>query len=226
MPAFITANQVHEKASWLTCSPAVARDHAVNPDGSAVLRTSSPDGTPTSFDLAANGLHSYDLVLRFSQPSKDGKPGFTFGRSWSKCDFGLYTDHNEGKPRISNLHFRIFMNESGVLMLEDYSTNGTVVDSRLQRKIDGVPTKRTLQNGSIITFMKPRSGADVIKFIVRIPTREGLEEDRYDEQLQLYLAKYYPRAPGVMAQANELASTRENRNAGVSHHNSNSQLFT
>lgn len=204
--AFITTNTIFEQAPNLTCTPEL----------SDLIPSESSDSAPGSFELASKGLGSYDLALRFSQNSKDGKAGFTFGRDYRKCDFGLYTNPTEGRPRISNIHFRIVMNQQGILLLEDHSTNGTIVDSRLHKAQNGVPSKRTLQNGSIITFVKPRTGDDVIKFIVRIPTREGIVEDRYDQQLQLYLAKYYPNAPEVVTQAHEAELARQDRNQAVS----------
>ena len=76
-----------------------------------------------------------DIALRLSSKVKDPCLGFAFGRNPQRCDL-LLGDLHEHK-HISNMHFRIFLNDEGVIMLEDTSTNGTVVENIiLKRELD------------------------------------------------------------------------------------------
>ena len=127
-----------------------------------------------------------DLALRFSSRVIDPTVGFCFGRNLYKCDINLDPDNTQ--KRVSNLHFRIYLNDNGMLMLEDLSTNGTVVDGtalggkkRAHKAPDApmvqkVPNTRVLQHGSIIEILSLDS-EDVIKFILRIPPRDRFVDE-------------------------------------------------
>ncbi|KAG0639983.1 hypothetical protein HOY80DRAFT_1000563 [Tuber brumale] len=114
-----------------------------------------------------------DIALRLSPGPKDPELGFVFGRNPARCDV-VFTESNKSR-RISNLHFRIYQNAQGVLMLHDSSTNGTWVDNV---KLGGVgadggkstDNQRALFAGSVI-HLAP--GAKLLRFIVRIPTQDG-----------------------------------------------------
>lgn len=111
-----------------------------------------------------------DLALRFSAPAKSPQLGFVFGRNSDSCDVVLTTDTCK---RVSNVHFSIYINPSGVILLHDMSTNGTVVDEMLLRgKGQSSPQTRMLNSGSIIQILSPKA-EEIVKFIVRIPNREG-----------------------------------------------------
>jgi hypothetical protein len=137
------------------------------------------------------GLHSdigeHHIALRFSSQVKDPMQGFTFGRHANCCDICLQNDPNR---RLSKIHFRIYMNEWAVLMLEDMSTNGTVVDSVLLKKKDSpaTETRRTLESGSKIKILMHEPGRDIV-FLVRIPNREGDCEEAFKRNLDAYLAR-------------------------------------
>lgn len=146
---------------------------------------------PRRFDYQQHQRPSQDLALRMSSKVRNPCQGFVFGRNASRCDLLLTEDNNE---RLSNHHFRIFLNRNGVLMLEDTSTNGTFVDGvclRSERsKIPGEDhsSTRTLSNGAIIalpTFSRPSQEA--IRFIVKFPSREH-QQDKYNHNLSEYLA--------------------------------------
>jgi serine/threonine protein kinase len=124
-----------------------------------------------------------DLALRFSANVVRPYMGFVFGRSIQYCDIVLDTDTVK---RISNVHFRIFANNSGVLMLEDVSTNGTMVDDVVLRGKAGSRT-RMLTGGSIIQIVSPKA-EEHIKFIVRIPNRDGVV-DEYQTNLDRMLKR-------------------------------------
>ncbi len=81
------------------------------------------------FDPAARVKpSSREIALRVSSRVKKSELGFTFGRNPDKSDILLTTDQND--TMVSNRHFRIYCSKDGVLMIEDTSTNGTIVDER------------------------------------------------------------------------------------------------
>ena len=124
-----------------------------------------------------------DLALRFSARPKNFRFGFLFGRHLQACDIVVAADTCK---RVSNTHFSIFINNSGVLMLQDMSTNGTVVDDVVLRgKTPQGPQTRMLNPGSIIQILSPKA-EEVVKFIVRIPSREGHFEE-YEAKFQAWM---------------------------------------
>ncbi|KAE9963811.1 hypothetical protein BLS_008897 [Venturia inaequalis] len=118
------------------------------------------------------GDNAKDLALRLSSKTIQPILGFCFGRNPRSCDITIDVD---SVKRVSNLHFRIFVNQEGVLMLEDMSTNGTLVDTtHLKGKNSPLAATRMLQNGSIIQISSSKPDESV-KFIVRTPNRQGYE---------------------------------------------------
>lgn len=112
---------------------------------------------------------SHDLALRMSAPLLRPSVGFVFGRNGHLSDIVFSKDEAR---RISNQHFRIYLNNEGVLMIEDMSTNGTLVDDILLKSKDRTfPRNRMLSPGSVIIVQAV--GVEEIKFVVRIPTRHG-----------------------------------------------------
>ena len=85
---------------------------------------------PNTMELAEQGLVTRDLALRLSAELKDPLAGFTFGRNEQRCDFVFNYATTDGAKRISNIHFRIWLSEAGIIMLEDQSTNGTWVEGK------------------------------------------------------------------------------------------------
>lgn len=139
-----------------------------------------------NFAQVQPGVGEHHIALRFSAQVKDPIKGFTFGRNPRYCDICL---RNDPHRRLSNIHFRIYLNEWGVLMLEDQSTNGTIVDGTLLKKKDSprAETKRTLSSGSKIKILMYEESSDIV-FMVRIPIREGLYEEAYQQNLEAYRA--------------------------------------
>ena len=126
-----------------------------------------------------------DLALRFSGQVKSPQVGFVFGRNPDQCDIVLSTDTCK---RVSNTHFSIFINESGIILLRDMSTNGTIVDDVvLKGKGQGGGQTRMLSSGSIVQILSPRF-EEQVKFIVRIPNREGHLDD-YQANFDAHLRK-------------------------------------
>lgn len=131
------------------------------------------------------------IVLRLSAQVKDPLQGFTFGRNPGRCD--VYFD-NDPLRRLSNIHFRIYLNEYGVLMLEDCSINGTIVDGTMLRAREAkpgekkLPKRRTLNAGSQVKILMAEREDD-FQFVVQIPRREGDCEEPYRRNLSRYLRR-------------------------------------
>ena len=127
-----------------------------------------------------------DVALRMSSELRDLGSGFCFGRNPQRCDILLSAD--DGAKRISNTHFRIHLTNDWILMLQDMSTNGTIVDDCRLRK--GSNSSRMLTNGSVIQVICGGRPVDEVRFIVRLPTREGFVHEytqnliRYFERVQ------------------------------------------
>lgn len=128
------------------------------------------DGTPrakTSVQRPA------DLALRFSSTShlKHKFAGFVFGRNANLVDIVFGQD--SGK-RISNQHFRIYLNAEGLVMIEDLSTNGTRVDNTFLKSKDHRAEKtRVLTSNSEIIIANSANDKEMIRFHVRIPPRSS-----------------------------------------------------
>ncbi|KAI1107721.1 hypothetical protein F4804DRAFT_296919 [Jackrogersella minutella] len=138
------------------------------------------------------GIGDHALVIRLSSSIKDPRLGFTFGRNRSRCD--LCFEHDPAR-RLSNIHFRIFVNKYGSVLLEDQSTNGTVVDGKLLRKRSDTQrtgqtnaTKRTLESGSTIKIVMSQNTDDLV-FLVRIPHRDGDHDEAYRRKVAAYIQR-------------------------------------
>ncbi|KAK3113309.1 Protein kinase protein rad53 [Teratosphaeriaceae sp. CCFEE 6253] len=126
-----------------------------------------------------------DLALRLTTEVINPTLGFVFGRNHKMCDIVLAADTYK---RVSNMHFSIFTNTSGVLMLQDMSTNGTMVDDVvLKGKNEEGPQTRMLVPGSIIQVLSPKP-EEIVKFVVRIPPREGFEQ-QYEAKFERYMRR-------------------------------------
>ncbi|PKS06563.1 hypothetical protein jhhlp_007311 [Lomentospora prolificans] len=139
------------------------------------------------FQMGPPGQGSHVVVLKLSASIKDPLMGFTFGRNAARCDL-CFT--NDPYRRLSNIHFRIFINEYGVVMLEDQSTNGTIVDTKLLKSKSNNPseTKRMLSSGSRIKILMHEENMD-LEFMVRVPRRDGAYDTAYRERLNEYFAR-------------------------------------
>lgn len=162
----------------------VEADEAVHPDLQAV------DGSGYLPHLV--GEHA--IVLRLSAQVKDPLQGFTFGRNASRCDVYFA---NDPLRRLSNIHFRIYLNEYGVLMLEDSSINGTIVDGTMLKAREGkggkpgdkkLPKQRTLNPGSQVKILMAEREDD-FTFLVQIPRREGDYEETYRKNRIRYMRR-------------------------------------
>lgn len=160
--------------------------------------------TERSFeDLPENMLESpaLDIALRLSSKVHDVRLGWTFGRNLLKCDLPLVGQSETLK--ISNMHFRIFLNNNEITMLADTSTNGTWVDdTHLLSKNEGSRPTRTLNMGTRISILLS-SPDPCMRFVVNVPDRspEGLA--KYMANLREYreTAKRLENEAAVAAEA-------------------------
>lgn len=141
-------------------------------------RAPSPHtGVMDHFHIDGTSLkHPSDIALRLSSELKDRHRGFVFGRSQSKCDILM---PNIAGDFISGVHFRIFVNEERLTMLENISRNGTFVDGHfLEAKSEdpNVKSTRMIIRGSlIIIYCDERE--TTIRFVVGVPERQLLEAE-------------------------------------------------
>lgn len=155
-----------------------------------ILDGFDPDDLQMNLIMQSPGFER-DLALRMSSEVKNPEMGFTFGRNRDRCDIVLA---DESEKNISNIHFGISLNENGILMLEDRSTNGTAVDGDFYRKIAG-PTSATtmLQPNStisIFTRRRVRKVQETIEFMVRYPSR-GEYAQEYNNRLREYIIQLH-----------------------------------
>ncbi|KAJ5801891.1 uncharacterized protein N7503_004341 [Penicillium pulvis] len=123
-----------------------------------------------ALDFETSETAALDLALRLSSDVHDLGVGFCFGRNPVRCDILLAS--NDNAKRVSNSHFRIHLTGDGIIMLQDTSTNGTIVDNCRLRK-NSKDNSRMLVNGSVIQVVTGNQGSDEVRFIVRIPSREN-----------------------------------------------------
>jgi hypothetical protein len=117
---------------------------------------------------------NFGLALRLSADLEDSLRGYQFGRSEQRCDI-VIGPKNKVKP-ISNIHFRIYVTESSVIMFQEESTNGTIVNGISWC----VKDKCSLREGSTLTMILKD---EKITFIVRIPKCDGPDEVCYQRNL-------------------------------------------
>ncbi|KAK8020948.1 hypothetical protein PG990_006086 [Apiospora arundinis] len=133
------------------------------------------------------GLGDHAIVLKLSSAVKSPQLGFTFGRNQARCDICFAHDPHR---RLSNIHFRIYINKYGVVLLEDQSTNGTIVDDVLLKKKNAQDgsgqVRRTIESGSTVKIFMHQNNDD-LQFIVRVPRRDDHLEAKFQRNLSNYL---------------------------------------
>lgn len=140
------------------------------------------------------------IILRLSSKIKDPRAGFTFGRNASRCDI-IFLD--DPLKRVSNIHFRIYANEYGNVMIADQSTNGTQVDNQILQAKSKDPrrtpmSKYLLSSGALIRISLHDREHDLV-FRVRIPRRAEEYEAAYTAKVDEYFARYgIPRSDAVI----------------------------
>ena len=132
-----------------------------------------------------------DIALRFSSKVHNLGLGFTFGRNPAICDLLL---SNNDTYMISNRHFRIFMMTNGSLMIEDTSTNGTIIDDvvlhgpRGNSSDPNRESQHTLCSGDFIELpLRGKQHGQSIRFAVKIPLRSELGLKKYDQNCYAYI---------------------------------------
>ncbi|KFA62211.1 hypothetical protein S40285_08160 [Stachybotrys chlorohalonatus IBT 40285] len=133
----------------------------------------------------------YAIILRLSALVKNPAAGFAFGRNSSRCDIVF---ENDPLKRVSNIHFRIYVNEWGNVMIEDQSTNGTFVDSMLltthpKDRTKAPVTKWVLNSGNLVMLYLHKEIRD-LTFRVRIPRRDNEYDRAYTQKVGEYFARH------------------------------------
>lgn len=134
---------------------------------------------------------NYAIILKLSAAPKNPAVGFAFGRNPGRCDIVFV---NDPLRRVSNIHFRICVNEYGNVMIEDQSTNGTFVDGKLllARTKPGFPpqpSRWVLTSGSVINIYLHDEMRD-LTFRVRVPRRDGNYEQAYQQRVVEYFVRH------------------------------------
>jgi hypothetical protein len=140
---------------------------------------------------------NYAIILRLSSQVKNPAGGFTFGRNNARCDVVFVDDPLR---RISNIHFRIYVNQYGNVMVEDQSTNGTFVDRQLLTRHPKDPSAQpanrwVLSSGNLIRIVLHNEERD-LTFRVRIPRRDDDYEGAYHAKVQEYYIRHGLRPVG------------------------------
>lgn len=173
LPALEAADEIYRETPHLT-----------QREGGVAMRQR---GELVDDQIRHRGLVSCCLALRFSNDPKQPLLGFQFGRNPGRCDFPLGT-HDPAR-RVSNQHFRIYINQFGSCMIEDQSTNGTVYDGKHlngRDKENGRPYKHILESGHKITLVI--NGGTDFTFVTSIPTRNDEAQAAYNENLKNHVA--------------------------------------
>ena len=169
---------------------AAAPQHILqNHNQSQVQGSPSSDGAGSS--RSGRSFQTQDIALRFSSRVYSLCSGFYFGRAPLRSDILLC---GKDESTVSSRHFRIFVNKNGILMLEDTSTNGTIVDNLVLHGSKAHPrhTERqpmiTLHQGAMIELpLVTRASGEAVRFIVNIPPRDNAPL-KYRQNLLAYLA--------------------------------------
>ncbi|OJJ46201.1 hypothetical protein ASPZODRAFT_133203 [Penicilliopsis zonata CBS 506.65] len=167
--------------------------HAAH-DAIAATADFAPQHILQQDELGYHSTPTLDVALRLSSVSCEPAMGFIFGRNRHRCDVLLARD--DRAKRVSNTHFRIYLTVDGILMLQDTSTNGTLVDNCRLQKRHKDRNSRMLANGSVIHVVSGADSVDEIRFIVRIPNRDGVA-GQYTENFNRYIERTQPKGNAV-----------------------------
>ncbi|KAF4983480.1 hypothetical protein FZEAL_1103 [Fusarium zealandicum] len=174
----------------------------VQEDSPHIITQDEADGVEPDYafeDQAGRFLHnptntgSHAIILRLSAQLKNPSAGFVFGRNPMRCDV-VFT--NDPLKRVSNIHFRIYVNEYGTVMIEDQSTNGTIVDGNLlashpnaKGRSDPPITRWVLSSGGIIKVYLHQEARD-LTFRVRIPRRDNEYDQAYTDKVDDFFKRH------------------------------------
>ncbi|KAL6408743.1 serine/threonine protein kinase [Ilyonectria robusta] len=136
---------------------------------------------------------NYAIILRLSTQLKNPAAGFAFGRNSTRCDVVFV---NDPFRRISNVHFRIYVNGDGAVMFEDQSTNGTIVGNQVltsqpknKGRTDPPTNKCILSSGTIIRIFLHREAED-LAFCIRIPRRDNVGDQAYTQKVEDFFTRH------------------------------------
>lgn len=168
--------------------------HKSRDGNDSITESSTRSGTTSlrgSTHSASEGNEcAMDIALRLTSKLNNPCLGFVFGRGQVKSDVLIGAPDEIG---ISIGHFRIYVNHGGIVMLEDTSLNGTLVDTTYLCGKSNSPTaekRRMLNSGTMVAVILDPEKAnleDSMRFIVKIPPRTRVE-DRWHDKIEHYIA--------------------------------------
>ncbi|KAH7170845.1 hypothetical protein EDB81DRAFT_753310 [Dactylonectria macrodidyma] len=175
--------------------------HLVDQDSPHIIGRDEADGVQPDYahedDASRFQNHrssNHAIILRLSTKLRNPSAGFAFGRNSARCDVVFVKDPQR---RISNIHFRIYVNEYGTVMIEDQSTNGTFVDRRLlvshpdtKGGADPPTSKWVLSSGAIIKIYLHKGAVDDLAFRVRIPRRDEGYDRAYITKVEDFFSRH------------------------------------
>ncbi|KAJ4271793.1 Protein kinase protein rad53 [Fusarium torreyae] len=183
-------------------SARIELERLVNEDSPHIIGKDEADGVEPDYALedqagrflanqTSSGSHA--IILRLSSQLKNPAAGFVFGRNPMRCDVVFV---NDPLKRVSNIHFRVYVNEYGTVMVEDQSTNGTIVDGNLltsnphaKGRSDPPITRWVLTSGSMIKVYLHQEARD-LTFLVRIPRRDNEYDQAYTDKVDDFFTRY------------------------------------
>lgn len=117
------------------------------------------------------------ITLSLDRPPINQSLGFVFGSDRETCDVLLHNESSGGG--ISRRHFRITINtDTGVLIVNDESTHGTVITSRRFGE-------RMLRKASAPIFAHDDVQAGLVTLRLLIPSRESCQYD-FEQNWKIY----------------------------------------
>lgn len=120
------------------------------------------------------------IMLSLDRPPNNHSLGFVFGSDRETCDVLLHNESSGGG--ISRRHFRITINtDTGVLIVNDESTHGTVVTSRRFGE-------RMLRKASTPIFTHDDIQAGLVTLRLLIPSRESCQHD-FEQNWKIYCSE-------------------------------------
>ena len=185
------ARQEVQALAQLDCPHVIGRDEADVVEADVVEPDYNLEDHASRFETNPVGYGNYAIILRLSSHVKNPATGFAFGRNSSRCDIVFSNDPHK---RISNIHFRIYVNEYGNIIIEDQSTNGTSVDrhfltAKPKDTSKALVTQWVLSSGSVITIYLHNEQSD-LTFRVRIPRRNDEYNRTYINKVEEYFARH------------------------------------
>jgi len=168
----IQAPDLSQLIAELVSTSEAATDALLLPHNKRYLAPSPPPRTVKQQRQITPALETRPparITLSLDRLPNNQSLGFVFGSDRETCDVLLHNEPSGGG--ISRKHFRITINtDTGVLIVNDESTHGTVVTSRRFGEL-------MLRKASTPIFAHDDIQAGLVTFRLLIPSRESCQDD-------------------------------------------------